>query len=482
MAQDNKKLGVIALASVVVSSMVGGGIYSLPQNMAAEASVGAVIIAWIITGIGMYFLANSFRVLSDIRPDLKAGIYMYGREGFGPFVGFLIAWAYWLCQIFGNVGYAVITMDALNYFFPPYFAGGNTIYAIIGGSILIWMFNFVVLRGTQQAAVINTLGTIGKLIPLFIFIIIMIFVFHIDKFDFDFFGRLALDNGHSLGGLGAQVKSTMLVTLWAFIGIEGAVVLSGKAQSQSDVGKATVMGFLGCLIVYALLSLLPFGFMTQAELAAVPNPSTAGVLEKAVGTWGSWLMNVGLLIAVLASWLAWTLITAEMPFAAARNGTFPRQFSTENANGTPSVSLWITSVLMQLALFLVYFSNNAWSMMLSITGVMVLPAYLVSMLFLWKTCEDGKYPRKAPVGRAAALLCGSLGSLYAIWLIYAAGLNYLLMASVIVALGIPVYIWSRKQNPDQQPLFLGHEKVILVLLILIALAAIYLFSRGIVNL
>lgn len=163
MANNTKKLGVIALASVVVSSMVGGGIYSLPQNMAAQASVGAVIIAWVVTGIGMFFLANSFRILSDIRPDLKAGIYMYGREGFGSFVGFLIAWGYWLCQIFGNVGYAVITMDALNYFFPPYFAGGNTIYAIIGGSILIWLFNFVVLRGTQQAAVINTIGTIGKL-------------------------------------------------------------------------------------------------------------------------------------------------------------------------------------------------------------------------------------------------------------------------------------------------------------------------------
>ena len=137
MANNTKKLGVIALASVVVSSMVGGGIYSLPQNMAAQASVGAVIIAWVVTGIGMFFLANSFRILSDIRPDLKAGIYMYGREGFGSFVGFLIAWGYWLCQIFGNVGYAVITMDALNYFFPPYFAGGNTIYAIIGGSILM---------------------------------------------------------------------------------------------------------------------------------------------------------------------------------------------------------------------------------------------------------------------------------------------------------------------------------------------------------
>lgn len=483
MAQSTtKKLGVVALASVVVSSMVGGGIYSLPQNMAAAASVGAVLIAWVITGLGMYFLANSFRILSDIRPDLKAGIYMYGREGFGPFVGFLIAWGYWLCQIFGNVGYAVITMDALNYFFPPYFQGGNTIQSIIGGSILIWMFNFVVLRGTHQAAIINTIGTIGKLIPLFIFIIVMVFMFNIDKFDFDFFGKLAVDNGHHLGGLGAQVKSTMLVTLWAFIGIEGAVVLSDKARTPDDVGKATVMGFLGCLVVYVLLSVLPYGFMTQAELSAVPTPSTAGVLERAVGPWGSWLMNVGLIIAVLASWLAWTLITAEMPYAASKNGTFPRQFSKENAAGAPSVSLWVTSLLMQLALLLVYFSNNAWSMMLSITGVMVLPAYLISMLFLWKTCEDGQYPQKAATGRAAALACAALGTLYGFWLIYAAGLHYMLMAMVLIALGIPVYIWSRKQHPDQTPLFKNYEKVILVLLVLAALAAIYLFARGIITL
>lgn len=482
MAQSTtKKLGVVALASVVVSSMVGGGIYSLPQNMAAAASVGAVLIAWVITGLGMYFLANSFRILSDVRPDLKAGIYMYGREGFGPFVGFLIAWGYWLCQIFGNVGYAVITMDALNYFFPPYFAGGNTIPSIIGGSILIWMFNFVVLRGTQQAAIINTIGTIGKLIPLFIFIIVMIFMFHIDRFDFDFFGKMVV-GGHSLGGLGPQVKSTMLVTLWAFIGIEGAVVLSGKAKSPDDVGKATVMGFLGCLVIYILLSVLPYGFMTQAELAAVPTPSTAGVLERAVGPWGSWLMNVGLIIAVLASWLAWTLITAEMPYAASKNGTFPRQFSKENKAGAPSVSLWVTSLIMQLALLMVYFSNNAWTMMLSITAVMVLPAYLISTLYLWKICGDGQYPQKAGTGRAAALTCGALGTVYGFWLIYAAGLHYMLMATVIIALGIPVYIWSRKQNPDRSPLFKGYEKGILVLLIVAALAAIYLFARGIIRL
>ena len=110
-------LGVWGLAGVVVSSMIGGGIYSLPQNMAAGASAGAVLLAWLITGIGVYFLANTFRILSEVKPDLSAGIYMYSREGFGPYAGFTIGWSYWLCQVCGNVGYAVIAMDALNYFF-----------------------------------------------------------------------------------------------------------------------------------------------------------------------------------------------------------------------------------------------------------------------------------------------------------------------------------------------------------------------------
>jgi len=225
----SQDLGVLALAAIVVSSMIGGGIYSLPQNMAAGASAGAVILSWLITGFGVFFIANTFRILSIAKPDLTSGIYMYSREGFGPYVGFTIGWSYWLCQICGNVGYAVITMDALNYFFPPHFAGGNNLPSIIGGSILIWGFNFLVLRGMKQASLINTIGTIAKITPLILFIIITVFVFHLDRFDLNFWG----ENTKSLGGLSTQIKSTMLVTLWSFIGIEGAVVLSKALHNSS---------------------------------------------------------------------------------------------------------------------------------------------------------------------------------------------------------------------------------------------------------
>lgn len=474
------KLGVIGLASVVISSMIGGGIYSLPQNTAQGASAGAVLLAWVITGIGMYFVANTFSVLSRVKPDLTAGIYMYAKEGFGPFSGFLIGWAYWLSQIFGNVGYAVITMDALNYFFPPHFAGGNNLLSIICGSLLIWCFNFVVLRGVKQAAVINVIGTIGKLLPLALFVIILLFSFHFDKFDFNFWGN-AVSGGKALGGLGAQIKSTMLVTLWAFIGIEGAVVLSSRAKSQAAVSKATFLGFAGCLIIYVLLSLLPFGFLTQEQIAAVPNPSTAGILEMVIGKPGAWIMNIGLLVAVLSSWLAWTMIAAEIPFAAAKNGAFPKQFASENKNGAPAVSLWVTSAVMQLAILLVYFSNNAWNTMLSITGVMVLPAYIFSSLYLWKLTEDGEYQKIAQSGRFAALITGLLGTFYGGWLIYAAGLKYLFLAFIFLAFGAPVFVLARKQSKDGKPVFVKGEKITLFFILLVAAGAVYAFARGLLK-
>lgn len=474
------KMGAIGLAAIVISSMIGGGIFSLPQNMAQSASVGAVLLAWVITGIGMYFIANSFRILSMAKPDLTTGIYMYAKSGFGPYMGFNIGWSYWLCQIFGNVGYAVITMDALNYFFPGTFTGGNNIPSIIGGSILIWGFNFLVLRGMKQASVINLIATIAKIVPLILFIIILMFVFNIDKFDFDFWGKAIAGKVKGLGSVEAQLKSTMLVTLWSFIGIEGAVVLSNRARSQSDVGKATLMGFIGCLTIYVLLSVLPFGFMSQAELSGVANPSTAGVLQKVVGPWGAWIMNIGLIIAVLASWLAWTMITAQMPQSMAQDGTFPTVFKKENEAGSPCVSLWVTSAVMQIGMLVVYFSNNAWNTMLSITGVMVLPAYLTSTAYLWKICEDGEYP-KITTGRAAALFTSIIGTIYALWLIYAAGLSYLLMAAIFIALGIPVYIWARKENDEGQSCFSCHERRIAGALILIALFAIYAMVRGIIK-
>ncbi|MBR7121103.1 MAG: amino acid permease [Lentisphaeria bacterium] len=483
MSEKSKKLGVFALAALVISAMIGGGIFSMPQNIAQGASVMAVIAAWVISGIGIFFLASTFRILAEIQPDATAGIYAYSRIGFGKFAGFQIAWAYWLCNIFGNVAYAVLLMDAMNYFFPGTFTGGNNLWSVIGGSLVIWLMNFAVLRGTRQAAGINTVGTICKLIPLAIFIVVMIFVFRWKTFSTDMFGTETIPalELKPLGSFLGQIKSTMMVTLWAFIGIEGAVVISAGAESQQAVGRATMIGFLGCLSIYILLSLLPFGRMTQGELAALNNPSTAELLQNAVhGKWGGVLMNLGVIIALLTSWLAFTIMIAQIPYAAAKDGTFPGIFAHENHCGAPDVSLFVTSAIMQLTMIMVYFANNAWNTMLSITSVMILPPYFGCTLYLWKRCAAKNYPATASVKLGFATLCGVAGSIYALWMIYAAGLEYLAMAFIFLALGIPVFIWAQKNagTGEKQKLFTGIELASAILIVLIALLAIIAAVTG----
>ena len=488
---EDKKLGVVALAALVVSAMIGGGIFSLPQNMAQGAAVGAVLLAWVITGVGMFFLANTFRILSDARPDASTGIYAYARLGFGKFAGFQMAWGYWLCNIFGNVGYAVLLMDAFDYFFPGIFTGGNNIWSIIGGSCVIWLMNWAVLRGVNQAAFVNIIGTIFKIMPILLFIIIMLFCFRWKIFTTDMGGNETNAALHMkpLGSMLGQIKSTMLVTLWAFIGIEGAVVVSGKARSKKDVGKATVLGFLICLTIYFLLSVLPFGRLDQPAIAGLSNPSTAPILSSIVGHWGGWIMNLGVIIALMTSWLAFTIMIAQIPYAAAMDGTFPKIFRKENKNETPSVSLIVTSIIMQAAMILVYFANNAWNTMLSITGVMILPPYLACTAYLWKICVRGEYPEGVSVKKGFALFCGIAGTIYAIWMIYAAGLSYLFMALIFMAAGIPLYIRAYRERAEEaneklniESCFTKGELICALLLCAAAVAAIICFATKIIKL
>lgn len=472
----DKKLGVISLAGLVVSAMIGGGVYNLPQNMAADAGTGAIIIAWIITGFGMWFIAKTFSILANVRPEVTSGIYGYGELGFGRFTGFLIAWGYWICNVFANVGYAILLMDSFNYFFNPYFKGGNNLLSVICGSIVIWGMYFAVLAGVKQATFINNIGVVGKLIPLGIFIVILIFNFSFEKFTTDFWGHNVIPSllDKDLGGVFPQVKSTMLVTLWVFLGIEGASIISSRAESQKSVGRATVMGFVTCLCIYALLSLLPLGIVSQGELSTMSPPSTGPVLTKLIGTSGNVIMNLGVIIALLSSWLVWTVMLASLPYEAAKSGTFPKIFATENKNESPSYSLLVSSILMQICMIVVYFSNDAWNLMLSITGVMILPCYFACTLYLWKISRrHDDYHKEPEVHIGSALLTGVLGTIYAGWLIYAAGLNYLLVATVIYALGIPVFRKARRENANGEPIFNHCEKVFAIILVIAGIIGVF---------
>ncbi len=470
---STQNLGIFALIAIVVSSMIGGGVDALPGSMAQNSAVGPVLIAWIIAGVGVCFIATSFIVLSNIRPDLNSGVYMYAREGFGELIGFIVAWGYWLMTIFGNVAFAVMMMDSLNYFFPGTFSGGNNLVSIICASFLVWGYNFLVLAGARTVGTINIIVTIAKLIPLVVFISILSYVFNSYTVLSDVWGHSA----GNLGSVASQVIAPMNVTLWSFIGIEGAVALSGRAKNNKDVGKATLIGFIISLIICMLVSILPFGVMQQSVLSTIPTPSTAGILERIVGHWGEVFMIIGVMISVLSGWLAWTLLCAEIPMIAASDGTFPRAFAKRNANGSASVSLWISSLIMQCVLFLVYLSDNAWRTMLDITTVTVLPTYLASTAFLFKLCIKNEYGKYAKKGKNLALISAFLGMAFCIFMLYAGGSKNVLLVPIILTLGIPLYIWSRKEKKTPAPLFTHKEKIYLIILLSLDIISLFTFFK-----
>jgi arginine:ornithine antiporter/lysine permease len=474
-ASASQKLTLLPLIALVVGSMIGGGVFNLPSDMSRGASPGAILIGWIITGIGMLMLAFVYQSLAIRKPELNAGPYAYAKAGFGDFVGFNSAWGYWLSAFLGNVAYAVAIFSALSYFIPA-FGDGNNLASIIGASICLWLIYALVLKGVKEAAFVNVITTIAKLVPLVLFILIAIIAFHWDKFTLNFWGQ---STGQDAGGLGSilhQVRSTMLVTLWVFIGIEGASVYSARAARRSDVGRATLIGFAGALGIYVLVSLLSTGILSQPELAGLKVPSMAGVLEPLVGSWGAALVNLGLMISVGGAFLSWTLLCAEVPFTCGRDGTFPKWFAAENANGSPANALLATTVLIQLFLVLSFFSKNAYQFFYFIASVAILPPYVLSGAYALKLALSGEGYGASDRSRNWDILVGALATIYGLWLVYAAGLSYLLMCAILFAPGILVYMRARRERG--KPAFVGFESALAILIVLLAVVAAYLMWTG----
>ena len=177
-------------------------------------------------------LAFVFQTLASRKPEVDGGVYGYARAGFGNYIGFTSAFGYWVSAWVGNVAYLVLLFSTLGYFFPA-FEGGATVPAIIGASIVLWIVHAMTLRGVHTAAFVNVVVTVAKVVPILAFIAIAAVGFKAGLFTADFWGRTTQIDGAPLGDTMSQVKNMMLVTVWVFIGIEGAVgLLSARRQAQ----------------------------------------------------------------------------------------------------------------------------------------------------------------------------------------------------------------------------------------------------------
>ncbi|MFJ8128017.1 basic amino acid/polyamine antiporter [Streptomyces hydrogenans] len=468
-APPSVKLSLPTLTAMVVGSMVGAGVFSLPRRFAQETGVAGALIAWAVAGTGMLMLAFVFQTLAVRRPDLDAGVYAYAKAGFGEYLGFFSAFGYWASACVGNVTYWVLIMSTIGAVAPALGDGDSTL-AIVLSSLGLWGFFLLIRRGVKEAAAINRIVTVAKVVPILVFVLLALFCFKPAVFAENFGGA------DYAGSLFQQVRGTMLATVFVFLGVEGASVYSRHARRREDVGRATVLGFLSVFAVFASVTIVSYGILPMSEIAELRQPSMAGVLEAAVGTWGKVFVSVGLIVSVLGAYLAWTLMAAEVLFVAAEDDDMPRFLGRTTANDVPAPALLLTTALSQVVLVVTAFSDDAFNFALDLTSALSLIPFLLAAGFALKIALRPRENRVTGTGTRRELVVAAVATLYTAFLLYAAGLKFVLVSLILYAPATLLFVKARREQGRR--LFSPREAVVCAVSVAGAVVGVIALGAG----
>jgi arginine:ornithine antiporter/lysine permease len=466
----SQKLSRGALVALVVGSMVGAGIFTLPSAFGRSTGVLGALISWAIAGTGMLMLAFVFQTLSRRKPGIDTGIFGYAEAGFGNYLGFVAAFGYWIACCLADVACLVLIKATLGQFFPV-FGNGSTVAAVVGASVIVWGVHLLVLRGVKEAAALNTIATVAKIVPIGIFIVVVIAGFRADVFALNFWGS----DTPSFGSVAGQVRDTMLVTVFVFVGIEGASVYSRHARNREDVGVATVLGFLGVLCLLVLVTVFSYGILLRPELAALATPSMAGVMEAIVGPWGRVFVSVGLLISIAGNYLSWSLLAAEVLSSAARHNTLPAFLGRENERKVPYTALWLTNLVIQAFLLVTFFAEYAFNIALKMTSAMTLIPYLLVAAYGAKLAWTGETYAGDRRRRREGVFA-VIATVYSLAMLVAGGPKYVLLAALLYAPGTWLYVQARREQGQRA--FTPLEATAFAVVSLAAAVALYALATG----
>lgn len=469
-------LGIVKLTAFSVGTTLASGIFSISGDMAANgANSLAVLIGWLIAGFGMFGLVMCYFGLNRVRPDLTSGIYSYAREGFGDYLGFSSAWGYWLGCVLSNVSFASLLFSALGYFFPI-FGEGNNLASVVAASILIWICAMLVMRGVKEATTLNVIIVIAKIVPIMVMLVAIIFVgaFDIDIFMHNFSGE---SGGLSLVN---QIKATTPTTMWCFVGVESVVVISRRSKKSKDAGTATVTSFLSLLAIYILISVLSMGVMTREELAALGNPPMAGVMEYVLGSWGAILVNAAVIISLLGAIFTYTIFSAESAYQPAVEKCFPKFFAEVNKRNAPQTSLIISNLIVQFFLIVLLINESTYQIFYTFASSFMLIPYLLSALFYVKVLfknEDNLLSGFSNKNIVLQKFFAILGTIYALWLLYSLGFEYIIIAPMLYAPGTILYIMSKREQ-GEKPFTNSIDIAFLIVIIATAVLSAILIANG----
>lgn len=496
--QPVKKLSFWALTAMVTGSMLDAGIFSLPTTFARATGVVGAVIAWVIAGGGMLMLAFIFQNLATRKPELEAGPFGYTRDGFGNYLSFLAAFGFWAGACVGSVSYFVLIKSTLRVFMPPFIYENLPLVAALA-SLGIWAGHFIIGRGMSGASFINSLATFFKVVIVIIFVFFVFGAFQESIFYRNLWGGgplvpltpaegLELDAygyaGHaakswsslSSDTLFEQVRRTMLVASYVFIGVEGASIYSRHARRKQDVGWATVIGFLAVLFLFMTVTLVSFGVLERQELASLSQPSMASILQTLERWRGAFFIRVGLIVTVLGAFLVWALFAVEVIFVAAKHGVLPRILTKTNGQGTPTAALWATTLMIQLFLLISYFSDYAYGFVLEMASALSIIPYLLVAAYAFNLGRTKQTYTGHPRKRIADMVIAGVAIIYLLTVFYSGGIKYILLTSLIYAVGTTLFIVARRERG--LVIFTGAEKNVFILTFFLALAAVLALGAG----
>lgn len=477
MEEKKKGIGLIGLIGMVISSCIGSGVFAITGQLAGVASPGAVLIAWLIVGVGFLALAFSLNNLTEKRSDLH-GIFSYADAGWGPLAGFISGWGYWLSAWLGNVAFATMMMSTIGYFYPA-FLPGNTIPCIIIASIVMWALTYLVIRGVESAAFLNAIVMVCKVAAIAVTLIFGIFLFNAGIFTADFWGNV-YDNAVAagqygpdaapLGGVGTQIFNCMIIMMWCFVGIEGASVVSSRAARKTDVGKATLIGFICLMLIYVGASVLPYGYMSSTEVAALDYPALVYVFSSMAPGWGGPFISIAIIISILGSWLSFTILPAETTSEMADYKLLPASWGKLNSHNAPSMSLLIVGACTQAFLIVLLFSADAYDFAFSMCTVAIVITWAFAAAYQAKWGVQNKNMVQAAIGFVAVAF-QVIGVLLNGW-------SFLLLTCVGYIPGFFIYVKARKDYGNA--ITMG-EKVCMGVVSALGVLSLVLLAMGVIS-
>ncbi len=434
MTKQNQKIGLLAATSLVVGNIIGAGIFVLPASLGKFGSIS--IVGWLFTATGALILAKIFSNFSKKLKGKSGGPYIYSKVVFGDFIGFLVAWGYWISCWVNNAAIAVAIVSALSFFFPELVT--NPFYATLTGLSFIWVFTFTSSKGIKSSGNIQILTTIAKLIPLVLIILFGFFIFDLETFP-EF--NLTDQNDFEI------LPVVAVMTLYAFLGLECASIPAENIKNpEKTIPKATMVGTLISTLIYILSTIVLFGIIPAENLVNSPAPfAEAG--EIIGGKNFGFLISAGAAISAIGALNGWILITSYMPMTMANDTLFPKVFAKKNKKGFPYLSLLLGSILTSIVMTMNYTDGlvDRFEFLILLTTLSTLiPYFFVSVSYILFHVEK----RLFKINSFRSVILGLFGSLYSLWAIFGSGIDSIVYGTILLILGIPIYLILKLKNPN----------------------------------